>query len=458
MVSGALYAFAQGDAASGEGKITMSECSQCHGEIDQPAKWEEKFGLIFNHPVHLNRGYKCDFCHKAPVHEKNRTNRVSMDLCYDCHGLAHGKQGEMAPPECGVCHPPGFDLKPAYHKKEGFFPGEHVKKARENVTHCYTCHAQPFCADCHTARKAIPQDHKAANWGTTHGEIKGFELDNCNICHAYEFCAKCHKTPMPHSVFYISDHRPDAKKDDVDCMVCHREVFCSDCHHVENVAITMENCASCHSELKTGVYTSPSFIFTHEPHFKKNFACNECHKGKDATEVQEWPMHSCYSKKCHAMEKAPGTGKCEACHPKEFNLVPAKGSMYGDHTASNFLVRNHADLATKDINKCQICHLQSFCDKCHGMEIPHPADFKTGKHKTEARTMKTKCDYCHPDKTFCEDCHHKGYKVENGPFEGTGHPPLVREVGAQACFECHGPTYCAYCHVKGVAYKDIKGP
>lgn len=458
-----MYVYATGGTTSAS-KFVLDKtaCFKCHNvNLDTNSdKWVKEYGLIFNHDVHLKEGFGCEACHNREPHEKGVTHRVHMDLCYNCHGLSHGRQGVMAPYKCEDCHPPEFDLKPAYHKEAGFFPGEHIRKAKENAKHCYTCHAQTFCVECHIARNALPSSHKAINWLQAHGELPGFKMrSDCYYCHDDAFCAKCHKTPMPHNVFFIGTHGPEGKTAKPDCLICHKKVeFCSDCHHEPGLALDYKTCARCHKDLNTTMEKkTASLIFRHAPHTK--FTCTDCHDAKKPTASLKMPMHDCYGAKCHGLVKADAPGECEVCHPKEFPLVPAKGSMYGDHSAANFLRRNHADLAEKDLSKCQICHPQKFCDDCHGMAIPHPAEFAK-KHKDEAQKLAAKCVYCHTQykPSFCDDCHHTGYDKAWGPFASTGHPPLVKEQGAEPCFKCHGPTYCAHCHVRGTKYPTIKGP
>jgi hypothetical protein len=56
---------------------------------------------------------------------------------------------------------------------------------------------------------------------------------------------------------------------------------------------------------------------------------------------------------------------------------------------------------------------------------------------------------------FCDACHHKGSSptvawVAKAPGQPSQHPVVVRQNGAQACFACHDPVFCATCHVEGI--------
>ena len=48
---------------------------------------------------------------------------------------------------------------------------------------------------------------------------------------------------------------------------------------------------------------------------------------------------------------------------------------------------------------------------------------------------------------FCNGCHHP----EGDPTQPwiPQHFGVVAQTGAEPCFECHDPTYCAECHVQG---------
>lgn len=442
-LSGSLTVYGQ---AKSDKPVSIKTCSPCHKDIDDI----DVKGLIFNHKVHFARGIQCSACHLRNPHQPDKTERVSMDTCYFCHGVAHGAQGVLAPEECSLCHPKGFDLVPPSHDNN--WRKRHPAQAKANLNNCYTCHKSNFCAKCHTKLGVVPSSHQAANWGKAHGEQPPLDLIDCRICHEESFCAKCHKTPMPHSVYWMPEHPELARKDVQDCYVCHRPVMCSDCHHTKGMKVTLKNCAECHKDLSTAVWRSASYIFTHKPHLAKKFACTECHPATDGTKPMAPEMKDCYSAKCHGMAKAPGPGKCEACHPPKFELKP------GDHKVAGFLPKGHAKMAKEDREYCNMCHLSSFCNACHGgFEMPHPADFEA-KHGPLAKKKYNACVKCHTTAPgWCSSCHHKGYKPSEGPYAKV-HPKLVAKSGAQPCFKCHNPVYCAHCHVTGKKYPSIKGP
>jgi hypothetical protein len=114
----------------------------------------------------------------------------------------------------------------------------------------------------------------------------------------------------------------------------------------------------------------------------------------------------------------------------------------------------HALPAPDEINVCYTCHLQSFCDNCHGMPIPHPAEFVEETHGAQAAEQLDKCDMCHQvtetDFAFCNDCHHgtaSNWEYDPAVTWQTQHADAVTTNGVEGCLEqCHEKQYCLDCH------------
>ena len=79
--------------------------------------------------------------------------------------------------------------------------------------------------------------------------------------------------------------------------------------------------------------------------------------------------------------------------------------------------------------------------------MPHPTDFKDTHAQSfqDGDLTKPVCETCHVE-YFCDSCHHEG-ALSNQDWTTQRHPAIVRESGAEPCFECHDPTICARCHV-----------
>lgn len=212
----------------------------------------------------------------------------------------------------------------------------------------------------------------------------------------------------------------------------------------EGGGLDLGDCGRCHKNLekfvKKDINLKSRLIFTHKIHFKKGFTnCSVCHKDPvhKADSIGRIPMKGCYQ--CHGLEKtAKATGKCGACHPSKFNLVPS------NHNAS--WKPKHGKIAVKDRAYCATCHANSFCVACHRLPtMPHPDQFKQ-QHKKYA-SQKSICFNCHPGSDFCTKCHHKQYVPGKGAWKNQ-HPKIVKSTGAQQCFNCHDPRFCAHCHVR----------
>jgi hypothetical protein len=255
-------------------------------------------------------------------------------------------------------------------------------------------------------------------------------------------------------------------------------------------------CTQCHSKNRK-VTPSPGIIIDHEVHSKNKISCTTCHnriahnedgweltlktvEGKPSKKHPDYmKMMWCY--RCHDLEgKKTAPGTCSSCHTPEFPLKP------DNHLAAEFYPKGHAELAREDekqmeerakeheeladkvkakkgdpkmlepVSYCGTCHIKTkFCDSCHGMAIPHPAEFKEKSHPEVVKTAFAKCVMCHgePAKTgFCDNCHH-GSKVGwtfdvKVPWK-TQHAAATTKNGIDKCFTaCHDQKFCLDCHTK----------
>jgi nitrate/TMAO reductase-like tetraheme cytochrome c subunit len=255
-------------------------------------------------------------------------------------------------------------------------------------------------------------------------------------------------------------------------------------------------CTQCHSANRK-VTPSPGIIIDHAVHEKSGVTCTTCHNrvahnetgwkltltGVDGKPNRKHPdfmkMAACY--RCHDLEgKKTAPGDCSLCHPVGFQLKPANHLVpgfyqrYGDS-------KGHAKLGAEDasavveaskeaellveegvaknlaepVSYCGTCHIRAkFCDGCHGVPMPHPAGFSKD-HGAAGKKSPAACANCHAKSKataggtdFCNACHHKAGDPTKAWLPQ--HFIVVRNTDPNACFDCHNPTFCAECHVRGL--------
>lgn len=264
----------------------------------------------------------------------------------------------------------------------------------------------------------------------------------------------------------------------------------------------MEQCTQCHAGYKS-INASAGMKIDHKAHKEAGVACTICHNRVAHQEKQEltlagntkhedfMEMEGCF--RCHSQETgAEAPGRCDACHTEEFELEPethAQPAFYkpfGDSSGHAELAKQdqerlaevasekgdeaekaesahgeeseHKDIpGMQEVSYCGQCHTRTFCDDCHGMEIPHPESFKED-HSASGKNPAA-CGKCHAGSKkeaastdFCSDCHHKDGNTKKPWFPQ--HPAQAKK-STDGCFECHTSMYCETCHVSGkpkVAY------
>jgi len=346
-----------------------------------------------------------------------------------------------------------------------WFCAEGCHKVQDDTILAYehSTHAEISCMACHMPVGATPIVfllHKAEALGELYLTVTdNFELplngeSELSLTMPSTQCTQCHnpekRTATPSDGIMI-DHKVH-EENEVSCPICHNRIA-----HNENFKLTLEDPESGQANRK------------HEQFMTMN-ACFRCHS------QGETPAGGL---------KAPGA--CAACHPPGFQLKPAthlkKGFFPEGHGKLASVETSRARLAEKTeasaeevdeaerqnadeetesvgpglakvptINTCYTCHSEKFCSDCHGLEMPHPENFKKGHGALGTKDPQV-CATCHGNvDVFCTECHHGtslGVPYTAGTKWGTRHPLTVAKVGASACFECHNPTYCANCHVNG---------
>ena len=208
-------------------------------------------------------------------------------------------------------------------------------------------------------------------------------------------------------------------------------------------SIADDNCLKCH-DLSRKITVHFGTIINHAEHAKRNKSCISCHL---------WTAHpppnadrpvllmvQCFT--CHGRTKtAKAPGECAVCHPKSFNLRP-ESHLTGDWLAL------HGRVALANRQQCVMCHEDTFCRACHGLDMPHPPTWVRGNpgHSSVGATNPQVCAQCHAGSpNLCTMCHHQGFAPAKGPWVQQ-HPSMVATKGAAFCMNCHVAVFCHNCH------------
>jgi hypothetical protein len=407
--------------------ITIWQCRFCH---EMPGDYRSK-KLKFRHVVHVR--ISCNQCHREFPHQPSGSKRPTMDICFSCHAMIHGPQAALAGSRCDLCHPKDFPKVPSNHGRWFRQTGHRLVQGKA-LRNCQMCHTRTFCEECHRKK------------GVAARPVEEYFFESTIL-----------SLPRLGYIFNITAEQ------------------------------SMSNCGICHGNIDA--FKNPNLIFKHDLHLKRGFSCDRCHvvfphytrsnisdeaKQAMADDLIRWKvgrsgitakpsMRVCYG--CHALihsnQGLVATGKCNACHPRSFNLVPSNHGRWFRQTGhknaaevdlsgcemchpASFCERCHSVRKVKPQDhqirdqwrvrhgrvfakkeNCVICHKQSYCDDCHKTKIPHEVTW-LAKHFKVARTSpvaRAQCNMCHSQKRSCQDCHH-GY-------------PTRQKLTRENCVRCH---------------------
>jgi nitrate/TMAO reductase-like tetraheme cytochrome c subunit len=203
-------------------------------------------------------------------------------------------------------------------------------------------------------------------------------------------------------------------------------------------AVGTANCVQCHpkSQLERDQVFN-NIRVNHTGLREAGYQCITCHANIShpgtqlaVARVAQNKMPICA--RCHDGKRLPDD--CSVCHvggapPEEIN-VPITGKVTPEQCKGCHNKRNDSAI-------CSDCH--------HGLEMPHPRDWKSHHGKVVLDRGKTICADCHTkdDPKFCIRCHglelpHPSSFIANHGAEGQKNPKL--------CQKCHGKNACTTCH------------
>ncbi|HEX9093227.1 MAG TPA: hypothetical protein VF902_04515 [Coriobacteriia bacterium] len=203
--------------------------------------------------------------------------------------------------------------------------------------------------------------------------------------------------------------------------------------------IARGRCLACHQSVLDGPVTSKGTRIDHAA-CAKGSSCDTCHGATAHGTTTRWVrqpfMDDCV--RCHLKNDAPV--RCDTCHADKSTADRiAAGPWQVTHGPNWRTTHGMGDIAL-----CSMCHASTKCVQCHGMALPHPADFGR-THGTAALTLSAKCLECHSRERFCDACH--GSPMPHPADFLPTHSKIAKSRQDEACLKCHYQSDCNACHV-----------
>lgn len=218
--------------------------------------------------------------------------------------------------------------------------------------------------------------------------------------------------------------------------------------------VDSDECLWCHEDVAhQTIETERGILMSHKEVVTEGLPCQTCHDaaGHDPDGFTG-SMSSCVV--CHDGDTA--ATECSTCHARDPGAaaIAASADQQARGVSGTGRITYPAVRAAK--RECGGCHDQETqCDYCHGLRMPHSAEFKQGLHaRTAAFERKGVCWTCH-DPQWCSlgGCH-RGSSFN--PADGTaGHAAGWKAQHSRTRWDsgciCHSRTsrtepMCTLCH------------
>lgn len=291
-------------------QVEEDVCGKCHASFDPRASFTAE--IKFSHGYHLT--LQCADCHTKFPHQRSGTQRPTMKICMNCHGLRHGPQGVIAKGGCDSCHVTPKAQKACPNAATAAWIGSgHVAKARTETTRdCMMCHSRQECQTCHTRHNIdwAPKD----GWSYDPGEAT--PKSGCYACHANStLLAPKEGANYSFQITTVSD----SVHHKLTCQQCHPDFRYDDAPaatEVWNVNAGLQ-CGNCHKALKDKRLSEPVAQYEQSVHAEKirsgdlsSATCASCH-----------PAHDIYSLRSSVGKAKMRGGEfrvCKRCHEKRY--------------------------------------------------------------------------------------------------------------------------------------------
>jgi len=244
-------------------------------------------------------------------------------------------------------------------------------------------HATVTCAECHTGDSLVAATTgapRAWRW------IESWSLGRAPTAQtaADTACRMCHESVTAQLIEAQGIRVRHSDFDDVSCTVCHSGTG----HRLSDrlyLSTQMSDCTSCHRTSAVRVES-----------------CEQCHVG-DA-------------------DRSAGASAWRAVHGAGWRDAHGMG----------------------DLDGCTDCHTPAYCADCHGVALPHPAEWSR-THGGSAAQEPAACESCHQAR-WCRSCHGMAMPHPEGFI--AEHPIHAETLGYDTCYRCHTLQTCESCHVQ----------
>lgn len=268
-------------------------------------------------------------------------------------------------------------------------------------------------------------------------------------------CRLCHTPALAYDQWALSSHRK------VTCARCHEDraavaglgnsfalvayVGLRGDASPGAVNVSDAACLGCHNGIGSEAASVVAGLrMSHAGLSEGGYQCTECHaqvahKVPAARDVGV-TMSTCA--RCH--NNVTVSGACALCHPTTETVV---GARLRDPVWSRTHGANWRQLhGMGDLSTCTICHSTTYCQKCHGVPLPHSTGF-IATHGAQALKSLPECTSCHLQ-SFCDSCH--GIPMPHPSGFLPAHSKVAKGLNDVRCIKCHTPDNCAECHARHI--------
>ncbi len=202
--------------------------------------------------------------------------------------------------------------------------------------------------------------------------------------------------------------------------------------------LSAATCLRCHAEVNDTTMDSNGLRIRHKT-CAIGSTCDGCHAAAAHGDAVRWKraasMEACVA--CHLDSTAPVA--CDTCHELKTAAERLKKQPWADTHSTGWETSHGLD----ELRYCRTCHPADFCTTCHGVALPHGAEFPA-RHGAEARKIDSTCLDCHDRTAYCDACH--GVEMPHPTGFLAEHGTAARGPADARCLKCHRQSDCDSCH------------